>query len=484
MDTQSSSVLYEAVASDISSLISSGTLAPGDRVPSVRHLSRQRRVSISTVLQAYAVLENRGIIEARPQSGYYVRAPQRAIQEPATSRPPRAPRLVGVQNLVGRVVEACRHPDVVPLGGAIPGAELVPTAKLQRIVSTIVRREPQSIASYGMAPGREELRRQIALRARDWGVNLSPDEIVVTNGCMEALNLCLRAVARPGDIIALESPTYFGVLQIIESLGMKALEIPTHPREGVSLEALELALEREDVKACIIMPNVSNPLGTTMSDASKKRLVQMLAERDVPLIEDGVYNALHFSPTPQYAAKAYDRKGNVMLCSSFTKCLAPGFRVGWVAPGRYYESVQILKFMNTGGLPELLQLAVAEFLENGGYDRHLRSMQRTYERLTSLAQGAVARYFPAGTRVTRPSGGFVVWAELPKSVDAVELYELAMKEKIGFAPGPMFSATNRYHNCLRLSCAVPWTARIEAAYARLGELARLLLERGARQRAA
>ena len=483
MDTQSSSVLYEAVASDISSLISSGTLAPGDRVPSVRHLSRQRRVSISTVLQAYAVLENRGMIEARPQSGYYVRAPQRAIQEPATSRPPRAPRLVGVQNLVGRVVEACRHPDVVPLGGAIPGAELVPTAKLQRIVSTIVRREPQSIASYGMAPGREELRRQIALRARDWGVSLSPDEIVVTNGCMEALNLCLRAVARPGDIIALESPTYFGVLQIIESLGMKALEIPTHPREGVSLEALALALEREDVKACIIMPNVSNPLGTTMSDASKRRLVQMLAERDVPLIEDGVYNALHFSPTPQYAAKAYDRKGAVMLCSSFTKCLAPGFRVGWVAPGRYYESVQILKFMNTGGLPELLQLAVAEFLENGGYDRHLRSMQRTYERLTGLAQSAVARYFPAGTRVTRPSGGFVVWAELPKSVDAVELYELAMKEKIGFAPGPMFSATNRYHNCLRLSCAVPWTSRIEAAYARLGELARLLMERGARRAA-
>jgi DNA-binding transcriptional MocR family regulator len=237
------------------------------------------------------------------------------------------------------------------------------------------------------------------------------------------------------------------------------------------------------VKACIIMPNVSNPLGSTMSDASKKRLVQMLGERDVPLIEDGVYNALHFAPTPPYAAKAYDRRNSVMLCSSFTKCLAPGIRVGWVAPGRYYEQVQILKFMNTGGLPELLQLTVAEFLENGGYDRHLRSVSRTYERLTGLAQGAVARHFPAGTRVTRPSGGFVVWAELPKAVDAVELFELAMKEKIGFAPGPMFSATNRYPNCLRLSCAVAWTARIEAAYARLGELAHRLLERNIRRAA-
>jgi DNA-binding transcriptional MocR family regulator len=481
MEAESASVLYESVASDITSLINSGTLGPGDRVPSVRHLSRQRRVSISTVLQAYAVLENRGMIEARPQSGYYVRAPQRAIEEPDTTRPPRAPRLVGVQELVGRVVEACRQPDVVSLGGAIPGPELVPTAKLQRIISAIARRQPQLMATYGMPPGREELRRQIALHARDWGVSLSPDEIVVTNGCMEALNLCLRAVARPGDIIALESPTYFAVLQVIESLGMKALEIPTHPREGVSLEALELALDREKVKACLIMPNVSNPLGSNMSDAAKKRLVQMLAERDVPLIEDGVYNALHFGATPPYVAKAHDRKGMVMLCSSFTKSVASGLRVGWAAPGRYYEQVRILKFMNTGGMPELLQLALAEFLENGGYERHLRSVRRTYARLTELGQSAVARHFPGGTRVTRPSGGFVLWVELPKACDAVELYELAMKERIGFAPGPMFSATNRYHNCLRLSCAVPWTARIEGAYARLGELAHRQLERSARR---
>jgi hypothetical protein len=217
---------------------------------------------------------------------------------------------------------------------------------------------------------------------------------------------------------------------------MKALEIPTHPRDGVSLEALELALDRDRIKACLLMPNVSNPLGSTMPDAAKKRLVQMLAERDIPLIEDGVYNALSFSDTPPYAAKAYDRKGLVMLCSSFTKSVAPGFRVGWVAAGRYYEQVRILKFMSSGGMPELLQLAVAEFLENGGYERHLRSMQRTYARLTGLTQSAVAKHFPPGTRATRPSGGFVLWVELPKGCDAVELYEQALQERIGVAPGP------------------------------------------------
>ena len=481
METDTSSVLYESVASEISTLINSGTLEPGDRVPSVRRLSQQKRVSISTVLQAYAVLENRGLIEARPQSGYYVRTPQRSMEEPATSRPPRAPRLVGVHEMVSRVLEATRQRDVVPLGGAIPGAELVPTAKLQRIISAIARRQPQSMASYGMPPGRDELRRQVALRARDWGVSVTADEVVITHGCMEALNLCLRAVTRPGDIVALESPTYYGVLQIIESLGLKALEIPTHSRDGISLDALALAIEREKIKACIIMPNVSNPLGSTMPDAAKKRLVQMLAEHDIPLIEDSAYNSLYFGDTQPYAAKAYDRKGMVMLCSSYTKSLAPGFRVGWVAPGRFYEQVLMLKFMNTGGMSELLQLAVAEFLENGGYDRHLRSLRRAYARQTELVQGAVAKYFPAGTRATRPSGGFVLWVELPEGCDAVELFEHGMREQIGFAPGPMFSATDRYHNCLRLSCAAQWSPRIENALARLGELARRQIEKPAKR---
>jgi DNA-binding transcriptional MocR family regulator len=481
METQTSNVLYESVASDISTLINSGTLGPGDRVPSVRRLSQQKRVSISTVLQAYAVLENRGLIEARPQSGYYVRVPQRAMEEPATSRPPRAPRMVGVHEMVSRVLEACRQRDVVPLGGAIPGAELVPTAKLHRIISSISRRQPYSMASYGMPPGRDELRRQVALRARDWGVSVTADEIVITHGCMEALNLCLRAVTRPGDIVALESPTYYGVLQIIESLGLKALEIPTHSRDGISLDALALAIEREKIKACIIMPNVSNPLGSTMPDVAKRRLVQMLAEHDIPLIEDSAYNALHFSATQPHAAKAYDRKGMVMLCSSYTKSLAPGIRVGWAAPGRYFEQVMMLKFMNTGGMSELLQLTVAEFLENGGYDRHLRLLRRAYARQTELVQGAVARHFPAGTRATRPSGGFVLWVELPEGCDAVDLFEHGMREQIGFAPGPMFSATDRYHNCLRLSCAAQWTPRIEGALARLGELSRRQLERPARK---
>ena len=472
MEGETPSILYESVAQDISTLIASGTLVPGERVPSVRHLSRQKRVSISTVLQAYRLLENRGMIEARPQSGYYVRSRARAVTEPATSNPPRSPRPVEVHDLVSRVLSAANDPRVVRLGAALPGEELMPAAKLRRMLAATARRYPAALTTYPVPPGREELRRHIARRTLDWGCNLTAGDVIVTNGCMEALNLCLRAVAKPGDVIALESPTYFGVLQLIESLGMKALEIPTHPREGVSLEALSLACERERVKACLLMCNVSNPLGTVMSDTAKKRLVQMLAGHGIPLIEDLVYGDLYFARTPPRAAKAYDKQGMVMLCSSFSKTLAPGFRIGWVAPGRYRAQVEKLRFVSSVGTPELLQLTVAEFLENGGYDHQLRSLRRAFADRIGRIQRAVCEHFPGGARVTSPAGGFVLWVELPRRLDSLALYEAAMREGIGIAPGPMFSASGRYRNCIRLNCGSAWTPAIERALTRLGHLAK------------
>jgi len=469
--------LYKSVAEDISALIHAGTLATGERVPSVRRLSRQRRISISTVLQAYQLLESRGLIEARPQSGYYVRGERRAVEEPAVTKPPRSPRPVDVHALVSRVLEDRRWNELVAFGTSIPQQSLMPAAKLQRLLSSIARRHPSILTSYTIPPGHEALRRQIALRMRDWGVRVGADDILITNGCVEAVNLCLRAVAKAGDVIALESPTYFGLLQIIESHGMKALEIPTHPRDGVSLEALALAIEREKVKACMLMPTVSNPLGSTMPEAAKKRLVAMLAERDIPLIEDCVYSALHFGATQPFAAKAYDKKGSVMLCSSFSKTFAPGLRLGWAAPGRQMARVQMLKFVSSVGVNDLFQLVAAEFLANGGYDRLLRRLKRTYAQQIDVVKHVVSRHFPEKTRVTRPSGGFVLWVVMPEGADSVDIYEQALKEGIGVAPGPMFSASNRYRNCMRINCGLPWSEKTERALARLGELARKQLLR-------
>ena len=463
-------VLYETVADSISVMISAGTLRPGERVPSVRRLSVQRRVSVATVLRAYEVLENRGLIEARPNAGYYVRHRTRIADEPSISNPPRAAKLVGISALVQDVLDS-RRPGIMSFGTACPPPDYMPTGKLQRLISSIARRKPLALTQYVLPPGNEELRRQIARRSLDLGCNLAAKDIIVTNGAMEAMNLCLRAVAKPGDTVALESPTYFGLLQTLESLGIKALEIPTHPREGISLDALEFALDRSKIAAVIAMPNAQNPLGFTMSDENKKRLVKMLDKRSVPLIEDDVYCDLHFGDDRALPAKAFDRSGNVMLCSSFTKTLAPGFRLGWVAPGRWHAQVQMLKFINSVGCPEILQLVIAEFLASGGYERQLRSLRRVFRDQIAHISSAIAQYFPAGTRITRPAGGFILWVELAEGHDSVELFRQALRNNVSFGPGVLFTATDRYRNCMRIGCAEPWSPKVEQAIARLGELA-------------
>ena len=262
------------------------------------------------------------------------------------------------------------------------------------------------------------------------------------------------------------------MLQILESLQIKALEIPTHPREGISLEALEFALERTKIASVIAMPNAQNPLGFTMSDENKKRLVKMLDKRGVPLIEDDVYGDLYHDETRPRPAKAFDRTGNVMLCSSFTKTVAPGFRLGWVSPGRWHAQVQMAKFINSVGSPELLQLAIADFLASGGYDRQLRNLRRVFRDQVSHITTAIAESFPDGTRITRPAGGFILWVELPEGCDSEELFRQALRNRISFGPGTLFSATDRYRNCIRIGCAEPWSPRVQQAVAKLGDLVR------------
>src|SRR5262245_12894087 len=371
--------LYKQVALRISELIEHGTLRPGERVPSVRRCSEQQNVSIATVMQAYRLLESRGIIEARPQSGYYVRCQRwSAPPELEMSRPaPRAIRLRG-SDLIMSVVKAGRNPELIRLGATLPSPQLFPMKALNRTLASVGRRSPVAATSYDPPPGNRALRVQVARRAMEAGCTLAPDDVITTFGATEAINLCLRAVAKPGDVIGIESPAFFGILQIIESLGMRVCEIPTFPREGICLDELAQRIETCRIKACVFTLNYSNPLGCCMPDAKKQLLVKMLAERKIPLVEDDLYGNLAFgSPRPK-TAKAYDDEGWVMLCDSFTKTLSPGYRVGWVAPGRFKEQIEFLKFVNTSASPSLTQMAVAEFLQNGGYDHHLLRIRRRY----------------------------------------------------------------------------------------------------------
>ena len=466
--------LYEALAGQLASAIEAGSLKSGDRLPSVRKLSGQYGVSIATAVQACRELENQRLVEARPKSGFYVatrRAPR--LPEPELSQPPAQARYVVMPSLLQEYVEALAAPDAVRLGAVLPQPGAFPSARLATLMASEARRHPQLTTTYTLGNGAEPLRRVIARRAVEWGCRLTPDDIVVTYGCIEALNLSLRAVARPGDTVAVESPTYFLLLHVIESLGMKVLEIPSHPRSGVSLEALDLAIATHaELKAVMLMPSYANPLGSCMPDEHKARVVALCEEHGIALIEDDIFGETGFGASRPLPAKAWDASGNVMLCSSFTKTLAPGLRVGWLAPGRWRKEVELLKRATTMFVPVLPQLAIAQFAETGGYDHHLRKLRASLAERARHVSDAIAHHFPAGCRLTRPNGGYVLWIELPQAVDAVALFRRARADHIVVAPGPLFTAGPRLRNFIRISHAQDWTPATEAALARVGALAR------------
>jgi DNA-binding transcriptional MocR family regulator len=462
---------YEQIAGEIERQIETGLLRPGDRLLSVRRLSRQKELSVTTVLQAYYTLEARGLIEARPRSGFYVRTTLPTdLPEPEISSPHPDPTKVGVRDLVMMVVQAdTRRPDLVQLGAAHPNPALSATKKLNRVLTSVARRMGDESGMYDYVPGCEPLRTQIARRALTAGCSFGPDDVLITTGCTEAISLCLRAVCRPGDTVAIESPISFDALQCLEVLGLQALEIPTHPRDGISLDALRFAVAHNSVSACLVISNFNNPLGSCMPDDNKEALTALLAEREIPLIENDIFGEVYFDDRRPSVAKAYDRNGLVMLCSSFSKTLSPGYRVGWVVPGRFKEKVEWLKYTTSLASPTLSEYAIAEFMAGGSYDPHLRRIRRIYARRVASMSQAVRRFFPEETKLTRPTGGFVLWVQLPETVDSLELYQLALKEGIAITSGYLFSATQQYRNFIRLNAA-NWSEEAERAVARLGEL--------------
>jgi DNA-binding transcriptional MocR family regulator len=471
------SPLYIQIAQRIEHQIRDGVLRVGDRVPSIRSLSCKQGVSISTILQAYFWLENRGCVEARNRSGFYVRVPTAELNpEPKFQISDPTPTKVGMSEMVTKILRAVSDPAKIPLGGALQSPSLLPYHKLNRIIRQITQNDPLHSSYYQFPPGSELLRRQIARRSLDFGCSFSPRDIIITCGAMEALNLCLRAVAQPGEVVAVESPAYFGMLQAIESLGMRALEIPTHPRTGMNLDVLERSIKKHPVKACIMMSNCHNPLGYVLADERKKALVELMAKHQIPLIEDDLYGDLTFDMRRPKVAKAFDQAGLVLLCSSFSKVLAPGFRVGWVEAGRFRDEVERLKFLSTIATPSLPQLALAHFLESGGYDRYLRRLRLAFAGQVQAMSKAIAKYFPSGTRLTRPWGGHLLWVELPKRVRALKLFHQALAENITILPGTVFSPSGRFTNHIRINCGYPWSDEIDRALLTLGKLCERALQ--------
>jgi DNA-binding transcriptional MocR family regulator len=414
MSTAPDDALYLQIADHIARSIRAGTLARGERIPSVRDLARQQGVSMSTVLQAYRLLEDQRLVEARPRSGYFVSAVRTPRPpEPDTSLPPAVSQPVDVSSLGAQVMALAMDPSYISFGAACPSGELFAQERVRRAVVRASQRYRQSLCRYPIGAGNETLRRAIARHALGMGCQLDPRELLVTNSCLESISLCLRAVTQPGDVVALESPSYYGFLEILESLNLRALEIPTHPRHGISLDALQLAFDTQPVKAVLAVPTLSNPVGASLPLAERKRLAAMVAAQGIPLIEDVLYNDLAEQDDKRRAVKAFDTTGHVMICGSFSKTVAPGIRLGWLDAGRWGAQVRRLKAVHSGGHTELLELAMADLLTQPGNESGYRQLRSTIAARVDEARGLIAESFPRGTRVTDPAGGYILWVELP-----------------------------------------------------------------------
>lgn len=463
--------LYETYAEDIAQAIETGILRAGERLPSVREACRQRGISPATVFKAYYLLETRGLIHTAPRSGFFVnpRSGLGRLPEPEPSRPGSGRHALDTMDLVYAILHSLKLRSAVPLGCSFPDPSLFPLEDLRHALARAMRKFGAWNTFDDLPPGHEPLQRQILKRYLAHGVPIASDELVLTNGAMSALNLCVRAVARPGRAVVVESPCSYMALQALERNGLRAIEVATDPREGVDLGHLAAILEGEDKPAaCWFMTNYQHPLGALMPDDKKRELVRLLARHEVPLIEDDVYAELYHGDKPPVSAKSFDRRGLVLHCSSFSKCLAPGYRVGWVAAGRLARDVERLKLITliSGSVP--VQAAISAYLHEGAYEAHLRRLRRSLAGQMAALRTAVERHFPAGTRVSRPQGGYFLWLELPDGVDALRLFEESVADHVSVGPGPIFSARKEFRNCIRLNSGLPWTPKVEEAVAKLG----------------
>ena len=469
-------LLYQRIAQQLAEDIRRGVYQPGERVPSVRKMSSQLNVSHATVLQAYANLEDQGLIRARPQSGFYVhQTPALTAATPDIARVER-PGLVTRSSIINQVLTEARREGVFPFGAAVPHVDYLPVRALHQQLAKVTRFHSPRAFSYMFSPGFEPLRRQVAIRMRDAGVVVDPAEVVITHGCVDALQMSLRVLTKPGDLIATESPTYYGLLQLADLLGLKVIEIPSDPTTGISLEALQLAASQWPIKALVLTARLSNPLGGTIPEDRQKQLLRQAREFDFHIVEDDIYGELLFEQGPTKALKSHDREGRVLYCSSFSKTLSPGVRVGWIVASKYQDDIQRLQTFTTHSACSVTQMGVAAYLENGGYDRHLRYIRHEYRKNLSAFQLAVQQYFPEGTQITRPKGGFILWVSLPRRVNTKDLHVRALQQGISIAPGLIFSNTEQFNHCVRLNCGIPWNRESERAIMTLGMLANQLCQ--------
>lgn len=465
-------LLFQALADDLEAMIARDDYQVGDRLPSVRTLHVERGIATGTVMRSLAELEARGLIEARPRSGYFVK-PRHTLAVPRTpSRALRA-RTVPLPHVTDTFVSASSDPSLVPLGGAVLAEQLVPLRYLRRIARETLSKDAPVFTEYSPPAGEPELRRNIGKQLLTIGVRASAENVVVTSGAMNAMRLAVSVATKRGDTVAVESPTFFALLPMLRDAGLLVVEVATDPQTGINLEALASVAAQRSIAALIVTPNFQNPTGACMPTESKQQLLGLARRYGFHLIEDDVYGDLYFGARrPRPLTALARRDDNIFYCSSFSKTLSAGLRVGFVVSHSQSEALARAQLSSTISVPVFNQRVVARFLADGAYERHLRRLRGALRRQMDAATRAIARHFPRGVELTAPTGGFVLWLRLPNGVSSLKLYELAMEHGVSILPGSVCAIDTRYEHYIRVSCGHPWSERLEGGVRRLAELAR------------
>jgi len=464
--------LYRRIAADLALRLDSGEWPPGSRLPPVRQLAQRYQVNNLTALQAYRWLEQNQRVVARARSGFFAAANAMTL-EPRVGEPLSAPiTWVQVDDRVSNLLNLSSAALKTQLHMAEADDGLYPAAELARRLQHKLQRDPALLGAHLPTAELKLLRTELVRLGASWQMELEPDQLLMTNGSTEAIQLALRCLTVAGDVVAVETPVYFGLLQTLESLGLKALEIPCTAEHGISLEALEFALRHGPAIRClVVVPHFQNPTGALMPDENKKRLLDLARRHHFSLIEDDVFGDLHYGTDRPVPIKAWDRDGIVIYCSSFTKSFAPAFRLGWTSGGMYHQRMERLKVSNSYVTSSLIQATMADCLASGLYARQVLRLRQQLAQQSRQMSEAILAAFPRGTTVSRPQGGMLLWLQCPQGVDSIALLQQALSLSISFAPGPVFSAQPHFSNCLRLSVGHPWTNDLQQVIRQLGALA-------------
>lgn len=462
--------LYIQIARSLEYLINKGLYKGGDKLPSVRKMMQEKNLSMSTVLQAYTYLESKGKITSREKSGYFVSELSSRKSHSGESSSSLLENEVKINSLIVELMPVKRDNNFISFSRALPDSRLLPLKLIKKTYREVLRNDKIDFLQYEDAKGNLELRKQIARQAFRWGGMIDHDDVVITNGALEAIYLCLKAVAKPGDTIVVEAPCYYGVLQILENLSLKVLEIPEDINRGINITRLRKVIKEFDVRACVFVPNFNNPTGLLMEDFKKEQIAELANELKIPVIEDDIYGELYFGNERPKTIKSFDKQGWVMLCSSFSKNLAPGMRIGWAIPGRFAKKVEEIKFMTNICCSNIDQQVLSRILEGGLYDRFLKKYRLEIYNNITRSRKLIQENFPHGTKVSEPRGGMVLWIELPDGRDSVSIQKIAMENNIGITPGLLFSSKGSYRNFIRFSCGNYWDQNIIRAIKQLAKI--------------